>query len=209
MPSLSDNYAYLIVNRATSEAVAVDAGEPAVVAAAALSLGCALVAVLTTHYHADHSGGNAELAAAHKNLEIVAGDADADATPGPVTRRVVDGEAFVAAGLAFQALHTPGHTPGHTCFLLDARDGQAPAVFTGDCLFVGGCGRLLAGTAAEMRQSLSSLAALEPATRVFPGHEYGGRVGARPLEKRAGRSDAPSSSAAVGRVAATPRVPRG
>ena len=169
--ALSDNYSYLIVNSTSQEAVAVDVAEAPRVSAVVDSLGARLVAVLTTHCHGDHAGGNAELAASSSALEIVAGERDFDRTP-CATRSVGDGEAFVLAGLAFTALHTPGHTVGHTSYLLDAKDGQAPAVFTGDCLFVGGCGRFMEGTPEVMQRSLAKLAALDPATRVFPGHEY-------------------------------------
>jgi hydroxyacylglutathione hydrolase len=171
VPCLSDNYCYVIVNAATRDAVVVDASEYLVVDCVVKQLGVTLVGVLTTHYHADHSGGNAELAALLPGLEVVAGERDADRTPA-CTKRVADGEAFVVAGLAFTALHTPGHTAGHVSYLLDAQDGQAPAVFTGDTLFVGGCGRFLEGDPATMRASLAKLAALDPATRVFAGHEY-------------------------------------
>ena len=172
IPCLSDNYCYVIVNATTKEAVVVDASDYLVVDAVVRQLGVALVAVLTTHYHADHSGGNEELAALLPDLEVVAGELDADRTPG-CTKRVGDGEAFVAAGLAFTAIHTPGHTVGHMSYFLDAEDGQAPAVFTGDCLFVAGCGRFLESAGPEtMRASLAKLAALDPSTRIFAGHEY-------------------------------------
>jgi hydroxyacylglutathione hydrolase len=45
-------------------------------------------------------------------------------------------------------------------------------VFTGDTLFIGGCGRLLEGSAPQMYQSLQKLAALPDDTAVYPGHDY-------------------------------------
>lgn len=174
IPTLSDNYSYLVIDTATNDGVIVDASEALVVHAVASRLGVRLVGVLTTHYHADHSGGNAELATLVPSLEIVAGELEADRVPG-VTKRVADGETFTIAGLAgleFKALHTPGHTKGHVAYYLDAKDGQAPAVFTGDVLFVGGCGRFMEGTPEVMQGSLQKLADLDPSTRVFSGHEY-------------------------------------
>ena len=158
VPTLSDNYSYLVVNASTLQAVVVDAADGMVVRTVAARLGVTLVAVLTTHYHADHCGGNADLAAQTPSLEIIAGAGDADRTP-CVTKRVGDGEAFVCAGLAFTAVETPGHTRGSVCFLLDARDGQAPAVFTGDTLFIGGCGRFFEAPPETMRASLAKLRA--------------------------------------------------
>ncbi|HWU89703.1 MAG TPA: hydroxyacylglutathione hydrolase C-terminal domain-containing protein, partial [Kofleriaceae bacterium] len=69
-------------------------------------------------------------------------------------------------GLRARAIHNPGHTLGAITFLVE------DAAFTGDTLFGGGCGRLFEGDAAMMHASLSRLAALPPATRVYFGHEY-------------------------------------
>ena len=66
--------------------------------------------------------------------------------------------------------HIPGHTLGAVAYFVD--DGGQRAVFTGDTLFLAGCGRLFEGTPAQMYASLSSLAALPADTRVFCGHEY-------------------------------------
>ena len=64
-------------------------------------------------------------------------------------------------------LHIPGHTLGAVGYVVE------DAVFTGDTLFVGGCGRLFEGTPAQMYESLSGkLGRLPAATRVYCGHEY-------------------------------------
>ena len=43
-------------------------------------------------------------------------------------------------------------------------DGKEQAVFTGDTLFIGGCGKFFEGTAGQMQSSLKKLAALDPKT---------------------------------------------
>ena len=64
-------------------------------------------------------------------------------------------------------LHVPGHTTGAVSYCIE------DAVFTGDTLFVAGCGRLFEGTPEMMHTSLSGkLARLPEATRVYCGHEY-------------------------------------
>lgn len=69
------------------------------------------------------------------------------------------------------ALHTPCHTQDHICYYFE--DGADRAVFTGDTLFIGGCGRFFEGTPKEMHKALNeTLAALPDDTKVFPGHEY-------------------------------------
>ncbi len=71
-----------------------------------------------------------------------------------------------ALGLSFAVLDVPGHTRGHIAY---AGHG---AVFCGDTLFSGGCGRLFEGTPAQMYASLGALAALPPETQVYCAHEY-------------------------------------
>mmetsp|Transcript_22854 Transcript_22854/g.53886 ORF Transcript_22854/g.53886 Transcript_22854/m.53886 type:complete len:308 (-) Transcript_22854:68-991(-) len=169
--ALSDNYMYLVVAKDSARAVAIDPAEGEKTAALCKNLQIDLVGLLNTHYHADHSGGNAFLASALPGLEVVVGERDADRTPA-VTRRVRDGESIELAGLSFRCVATPCHTRGHVCFFLDADDGQAPALFSGDALFVAGCGRFMEGTALSMRRTLHALAALPKNTRLFCGHEY-------------------------------------
>ena len=69
-------------------------------------------------------------------------------------------------------IHNPGHTSGAISYHLAEGDAGAGAVFTGDTLFLAGCGRLFEGTPAQMHTSLERLAALPDATRVYCGHEY-------------------------------------
>lgn len=169
--ALSDNYMYLIVNTSEKTAVAVDPVDAGRIITACEEMGAQLVAVLTTHYHADHSGGNEELRQRFPGLHVLVGAGDHPRTPG-VTGSVSNCEVVQFAGLQFQCMDTPCHTRGHVAFFLDARDGQSPALFSGDALFVAGCGRFLEGTAMEMRNSLATLASLPRDTRVFCGHEY-------------------------------------
>ena len=145
-----------------------DAADPApCVAAVAAVPGARLVGLLTTHHHADHSGGNAALAAAQPGLAVVGGAAEGGRIPA-ATVLVSDGDEVELAGLRFSVLHTPCHTRGHVCFHLAA----ARAVFTGDTLFAGGCGRFFEGDAPAMAAALAALAALPAHTRVLCGHEY-------------------------------------
>jgi hydroxyacylglutathione hydrolase len=78
---------------------------------------------------------------------------------------------FKIGSINVTALHTPCHTQDSICFFLE--DGQDRAVFTGDTLFIGGCGRFFEGTPKEMHKALNEvLAALPDDTKVYPGHEY-------------------------------------
>ncbi len=83
---------------------------------------------------------------------------------------VGDGTRFTAAGLDWQVIAVPGHTSSHLAYFHDAPAGGV--LFSGDTLFSLGCGRLFEGSPLQMHRSLSHLAALPGATRLFCGHEY-------------------------------------
>ena len=165
VPCLRDNFAYLVVDDVTGRAAVVDPGEAAPIEAAVARAGVQLVAIWATHHHHDHVGGVAALRAAHPDIEVVAGERDADRIHG-VTRRLADAETVTLGNLVARAIHNPGHTLGAISFHVH------DAVFTGDTLFGGGCGRVFEGDAAMMHASLTKLAALPGATRVYFGHEY-------------------------------------
>ena len=168
---LSDNYAYLIVDEKKQQVVVVDASEPAPVLAAIARVGLPLAAILSTHHHGDHVGGNEDVIAAHPKAEVIGHRSDEQRIP-KVTRLVDDGESFTLGSLRVVAHHVPGHTLGAVTYVV--RDGDGPAyAFTGDTLFLAGCGRLFEGTAEQMHRSLNHvLANLHGETRVACGHEY-------------------------------------
>ena len=145
----------------------VDPSESAPVEAALRREGVALRAIWNTHHHLDHVGGNAALAAAHPGTAIVASvfDREGGRVPGQ-TAGLADGAETAVGRLRFSAIVVPGHTMGAITFF-----GHG-AAFTGDTLFLAGCGRLFEGTAAQMFGSLGRLGSLPGETRVYPGHEY-------------------------------------
>ena len=174
IPLFQDNLCWRIDVASAGLTVLVDpADASAILARLAATPALALRGVLTTHHHADHSGGNAALAAALPGLAVVGGAAEEGRIPA-ATRLVADGEEFEAGGLRFTCLHTPCHTRGHVCYLLSAATSGLPSdcLFTGDTLFGAGCGRFFEGDAPQMLASLGRLAALAPDTLVYCGHEY-------------------------------------
>lgn len=166
VPCLSDNYAYVLTEQGGREAVVVDACEMESVRAALAREALELSAILSTHHHADHVGGNLGLLGRYPTARVFGFEGDRARVPG-LTNALGDGEELECAGLHFRAVHIPGHTLGALAFVVE------DAVFTGDTLFVAGCGRLFEGTPAQMYESLNQkLAKLPDATRVFCGHEY-------------------------------------
>ena len=170
VPCFTDNYSYQIRNAAHNTVVLVDPAEAAK-CLSALPPALELCGSLTTHHHRDHSGGNAELAAARPGIPI-AGGALEEGRIDSATLLLQHGQVFELGGMAFTALHTPCHTRGHVCYFVPAESDTPPLLFSGDTLFAGGCGRFFEGDGAQMLASFSTIMALPPATRLYAGHEY-------------------------------------
>ena len=164
VPCLRDNYAYVIA--VDQRAFVIDPSEAAPVKAKLDSEGLELVAILNTHHHWDHVGGNEQLLGEFPGIAVYAHASDRERVPGQ-TVGVEHDQVFEVAGVSIRVLHVPGHTTGAVTYCFDG------AAFTGDTLFIGGCGRLFEGTPAMMHASLcDQLGGLDPATRVYCGHEY-------------------------------------
>ena len=156
MPLLSDNYAYLLIDRSSNVAAVVDPAEPQKVLDAARAAGAPqLTHVLCTHNHWDHAGGNEKMRELVPGIEVVGGLGDDAAA---VTREVAEGDRVHVGRLSVSVLSTPCHTAGHVCFYVESEGRRA--VFTGDTLFVGGCGRNFEGTAEQMHDCLINQFAL-------------------------------------------------
>lgn len=164
IPCLSDNYAYLIRDGATTSLV--DAPEAAPIIAALDARGWALDQILITHHHHDHVGAVDALRAKY-GCTVLGPAAEADKMPA-LDRPLREGDSGDAGDLRFEVIDVPGHTLGHIAYHFPA----LPALFCADSLMVMGCGRLFEGTPAMMWQSLEKMAALDPATLICSGHEY-------------------------------------
>jgi hydroxyacylglutathione hydrolase len=164
--AFGDNWIH-IVEYEPGRALVIDPGESKGVLKVLKEKKLALETILVTHHHLDHVGGVSELK--NKTGCQVVG-ADASRIKG-LDRLVHDGEKVVAGGVTFEVLATPGHTTSSVCYYSgDIRRGGA--VFTGDTLFFGGCGRLFEGSGEQMYHSLSRLAKLPDETFVYCGHDY-------------------------------------
>lgn len=127
-----------------------------------------LTNIINTHHHHDHAGGNAEILKSYK-LPIIGGKDCAHVTKTPTHNSTFE----VGHDIKVRALHTPCHTQDSICYFFEDTAKGERAVFTGDTLFIGGCGRFFEGTAEEMHTALNkTLTALPDDTKVYPGHEY-------------------------------------
>ncbi|XP_066498317.1 hydroxyacylglutathione hydrolase-like protein [Hoplias malabaricus] len=167
---LEDNYMYLVIEEESKEAIAIDPAVPHRLLEIVRREGVKLTAVLTTHHHWDHARGNEALVKEIPNLRVYGGDDRITA----LTHKVTHGQELKFNTINARCLFTPCHTSGHMCYFLWEDDcNDSPAVFTGDTLFVGGCGRFFEGTAEQMYHNLTEVLGTLPLdTKVFCGHEY-------------------------------------
>lgn len=165
-PCLSDNYGLLVRDVETGVVATIDSPDAAAILAALDQSGWGrLDLILNTHWHPDHTQGNAALKAA-TGCEIVGSEEVRRAAP--IDRIVAGGDTVGLGQTMLEVTDAPGHTLGHIVYR-SPTDGQA---FVGDVLFPLGCGRLFEGTPAQMWTSLQSLAAWPDETVVWCAHEY-------------------------------------
>jgi glyoxylase-like metal-dependent hydrolase (beta-lactamase superfamily II) len=178
------NFVYLIGDRETGEAVAVD---PAYDIRGLLDILAAddmkLTGALATHYHPDHVGGSMggfTISGVRELLTLHPVPIHVQADEAPWVKRVTDasdsdliehqsGDTVMVGDIPIELIHTPGHTPGSQCFYVDGK------LVAGDTLFLEGCGRLdlPGGDPVAMYESLTQKLAKVPDDAIlFPGHQY-------------------------------------
>lgn len=163
---LTDNYAYLLIDRQQRAAV-IDPSETEPVQAALTREGVRLSEIWLTHHHYDHVGGVEALCDANPGIPVCGSHYDATQQRIPrQNKSLSDGDTLTFDGHVVSVLSIPGHTLGALAYRV------AGCLFTGDTLFLGGCGRVFEGTLPQMQHSLAKLCVLDPSLLVYPGHEY-------------------------------------
>lgn len=182
--ALQDNFMYLLIDDITKQAAAVDPVNASAMASAVSDYGVDLKAILTTHHHYDHAHGNPDMVSMFPDITVYGGDYRIPS----LTKSVAHGEIIRLGSLNIECLATPCHTKGHICYYVTSDPEQDPqvgqqsqtfvdtqerAVFTGDTLFIAGCGRFFEGSSEQMNNNLNViLGSLPPDTKVYCGHEY-------------------------------------
>ena len=165
VPALSDNYIWMFRDSVSGDVAVVDPGQDAPALAAADQRGWAITHILNTHWHPDHTGGNAGIKAATGAPIIAPAEAEKVSA---VDRVIAEGDRVTVGELEAEVWHIPAHTAGHIAFYFE----QAKMIFTGDTLFAMGCGRLFEGDAEQMFANMQRFAALPDDVLVYCGHEY-------------------------------------
>lgn len=169
IPAFSDNYIWCISD-VDGNALLVDPGDAAPALAHLKAHQLKLNAVLITHHHPDHVGGLPGILEACGELPVYGPENHCN----EINHRVAGGDSVRLLGCNFEVIAVPGHTLDHIAYYLgaDESENNTPALFCGDTLFAGGCGRLFEGTPEQMYASLGVLSELPAPTRVYCAHEY-------------------------------------
>ena len=154
----SDNYSY-VIPYSNDCSLVVDPGRAEPVLAVLQRRRLQPTHVLYTHGHADHTGGMAELIHRYGCEQV-----------GP--RTPLPDDRFSVGSLSVRRIPTPGHTSDSVCYFVTDAEGGVAGLFTGDTLFVAGCGRVFETDMQTMNDSLQKLTALPDETLIYPGHDY-------------------------------------
>lgn len=166
IPVLSDNYVWLVHEPDSGETIVVDPAVAAPVLAEAELRGWKITHIWNTHWHPDHTGGNAEIKAA-TGCTITGPEAEAARIP-TLDVQVKEGDVVRLGSVEAHVIDVPAHTAGHIAYHFAAEH----AAFVGDTLFAMGCGRLFEGTAEQMYSNMRKLEALGDDTAIYCAHEY-------------------------------------
>jgi glyoxylase-like metal-dependent hydrolase (beta-lactamase superfamily II) len=178
---------YVVWRPGRKEALIIDPGlEPDLILDFLKESALTPAAILNTHGHPDHIGGNETLKSAYPQALLLIGvndspllsDPDANRSrpfgwpivSPPADQLLREGDVVEQAGIRLEVLDIPGHSPGHVVFL--CRD-QPIIVFGGDVLFRGGVGRfdLPNGNGPLLFEGIrGKLLTLPPDTVIYPGH---------------------------------------
>jgi len=161
-----DNFIYLY-QYDLNKAIAIDTGDSTPVLKVLEERGLNLTAILVTHHHRDHIGGVPELKK-KTGCKIIGSDKQ---RINGIDCIIENGQVLTFGDFKINVIATPGHTRTGICYYIP-QNHEGGILFTGDTLFIGGCGRLFECDAKTMWNSLQKLAALPANTKVYCGHDY-------------------------------------
>ncbi len=169
LPAFNDNYIWMLTKDDYPGMVIVDPGDADVVLKAIDQYQRPLTAILITHHHPDHTGG-VETLIKHFNIPVY-GPHNSPFTG--ITHPLKSDDEISLLGDTLKVKEVPGHTLDHITYFNDSvSDSTKPQLFSGDTLFLAGCGRLFEGTAEQMLKAMNYFKQLPEETEVYCTHEY-------------------------------------
>lgn len=166
----SSTYTYLVYDEKTLDAIIIDPVKEKVQRDLKLinELALRVHYILDTHAHADHVTGAGDLRDSLGAKTVIGKNAGVNCADVPIS----NGEKLLAGSFEINVRSTPGHTSGCTCFVIEKN------IFTGDALFIRGCGRtdFQGGSPHTLYNSIKTqIYSLPGDTRIYPGHDYNGQ----------------------------------
>ena len=166
IPVLSDNYVWLVHEPESGETMVVDPAVAEPVLAEAAKRGWTITQIWNTHWHPDHTGGNAAIKET-TGCHITGPEAERERIP-TLDTFVKEGDTVKLGNVVADVIDVAAHTAGHIAFYIP----YEKVAFVGDTLFAMGCGRLFEGTAEQMYENMRKLEALPDDTKIYCAHEY-------------------------------------
>lgn len=166
LPAFNDNYIWKLSHDEQVGAYVVDPGDAQVVLDALTATNTPLLGILITHHHYDHTDGVARLV---ETYDVPVYGPKESPFAG-ITHPLSSGDTLSVFDATFTVQTVPGHTLDHIAYF--TQDTSAPVVFSGDTLFLAGCGRLFEGSPAQMLEAMDWFKSLPDHTKVYCTHEY-------------------------------------
>ncbi len=166
LPSLSDNYIFIISCLETNKTACIDPGDADVVIEHLQKNSLTLDYILITHHHYDHINGVDQLKKKYKAITY-GPKLELDKIP-QIDYAVTEQENIKIGLLNFEILLLNGHTNGHIAYYAKNEN----ILFSGDVIFSSGSGYLFEGTYDEMYNSLEKIKKLPKQTKIYFSHEY-------------------------------------
>ncbi|MBC7474565.1 MAG: hydroxyacylglutathione hydrolase [Candidatus Sericytochromatia bacterium] len=167
-PALKDNYNWIISCNKTRYCAGIDIYDTSIFFDYIKKNDLIPIAILNTHHHHDHTGGNNAIFEKYKQIKFYGSDYDLQHKRIECqTDGLDEGDKVNIGDITLNVLNIPGHTLGHICYY------NKSAAFVGDTLFASGCGRLFEGTPKQMYHSLEKIIDnIDHSTPIYCGHEY-------------------------------------
>jgi hydroxyacylglutathione hydrolase len=168
--ALSDNYIFLLLDDQAQDLAVVDPGDANPVLAYLRGSGRRLTAILNTHHHGDHTGGNMALLEQFPGIPVYGGAGDRGRIPRQ-TAFLNEGNEIAVCDAKARILELSGHTKAHIAYYFASDDGGGD-LFSGDTVFGGTIGNLFEGTPEIMFESIQKIRNLPRNSRIWCAHEY-------------------------------------